>query len=184
VQARVSHAAQQRCLPVNVVDRPRLSSFIMPAIVDRAPSPSPSRPAVRAALARRLRAEIERALGRGRRWRVSPRSSASRCAARSSGRAIAAALDRVFAGHIGELALAGTIRGTARADPPARLDAQRNAPAGMASVGAGPAIRSLDMKLIACCNAPIDRLRPPCFTRGPGDGPARCRTRLCRQAPR
>src|SRR5262249_8118229 len=37
LQARVSLAAQRRCVPVNVVDRPKLSSFIMPAIVDRAP---------------------------------------------------------------------------------------------------------------------------------------------------
>ena len=37
VNDRVSQAAQARGLPVNVVDRPALSSFIMPAIVDRDP---------------------------------------------------------------------------------------------------------------------------------------------------
>ena len=63
LQARVSHAAQQRCVPVNVVDRPHLSSFIMPAIVDRAPiTIAISTGGAAPALARRLRAEIERAL--------------------------------------------------------------------------------------------------------------------------
>jgi uroporphyrin-III C-methyltransferase/precorrin-2 dehydrogenase/sirohydrochlorin ferrochelatase len=63
LQARVSCAAQQRCVPVNVVDRPRLSSFIMPAIVDRAPiTIAISTGGAAPALARRLRAEIERAM--------------------------------------------------------------------------------------------------------------------------
>src|SRR5215831_1434502 len=33
LQTRVSQAAEARCLPVNVVDMPALSSFIMPSIV-------------------------------------------------------------------------------------------------------------------------------------------------------
>ena len=37
VNEAVATAAQQRGLPVNVVDEPRLSSFIMPSIVDRSP---------------------------------------------------------------------------------------------------------------------------------------------------
>ena len=61
LQARVSAAAQARGLPVNVVDRPALSSFIMPAIVDRAPiTIAISTGGAAPALARRIRAEIER----------------------------------------------------------------------------------------------------------------------------
>ena len=37
VNAVVSHAAQQRRIPVNVVDDASLSTFIFPAIIDRAP---------------------------------------------------------------------------------------------------------------------------------------------------
>ena len=37
LDAAVSHAAKSRAIPVNVVDAPGLSTFITPAIVDRAP---------------------------------------------------------------------------------------------------------------------------------------------------
>ena len=65
LQARVSQAAQQRGLPVNVVDRPALSSFTMPAIVDRGPiTIAISTGGAAPALARKIRAEIERAYRR------------------------------------------------------------------------------------------------------------------------
>jgi len=60
VNIAVSRSAQQRQIPVNVVDQPALSSFIFPAIVDRSPlvvavSSAGSSPV----LARRVRAQIE-----------------------------------------------------------------------------------------------------------------------------
>jgi uroporphyrin-III C-methyltransferase/precorrin-2 dehydrogenase/sirohydrochlorin ferrochelatase len=144
LQMRVSHAAQRRCVPVNVVDRPALSSFIMPAIVDRSPitiaiSTGGSAPA----LARRLRAEIERAmpaaLGRMARFAEIFREQVRRTLGEP--RARRRFWDRVFAGRIGELALAGDETG-ARRELIRLLDSARNKaePAiGMVHVvGAGP----------------------------------------------
>ena len=117
LQARVSHAAQQRCVPVNVVDRPALSSFIMPAIVDRAPiTIAISTGGAAPALARRLRAEIERALpaaiGRVARFAEIFREQVRRTL--DQPRARRRFWDRVFAGRIGELALAGDEIGARR----------------------------------------------------------------------
>lgn len=117
LQARVSLAAQQRCLPVNVVDRPRLSSFIMPAIVDRAPvTIAISTGGAAPALARRLRAEIERALpaaiGRLARFADVFRAQVRRTLEQP--RARRRFWDRVFEGRIAELALAGDEIGARR----------------------------------------------------------------------
>ena len=63
---RVSELAQQRRLPVNVVDRPWLSTFIFPSIIDRSPivlavSSSGQSPV----LARMLRAKLESTIPAG-----------------------------------------------------------------------------------------------------------------------
>ena len=110
LQARVSAAAQARGLPVNVVDRPALSSFIMPAIVDRAPiTIAISTGGAAPALARRIRAEIERALpaalGRLARFAEIFREQVRRTLVVP--RARRRFWDRVFEGRVGELALAG-----------------------------------------------------------------------------
>ena len=143
LQARVSLAAQQRCVPVNVVDRPKLSSFIMPAIVDRSPiTIAISTGGAAPALARRLRAEIERAMpaaiGRLARFaeifRVQVRRTLDQPRARRR------FWDKVFEGCIGELALAGDEIG-ARRELIKLLDGARTETptAGMVHlVGAGP----------------------------------------------
>jgi uroporphyrin-III C-methyltransferase/precorrin-2 dehydrogenase/sirohydrochlorin ferrochelatase len=144
IQARVSRAAQARGVPVNVVDTPALSSFIMPAIVDRGPitiaiSTGGSAPA----LARKLRAEIERALpaalGRLARFAEIFRAQVRRTLAEPRARRLF--WDRVFEGRVGELALAGDEVG-ARRELIRLLDSSRSEPApvqGMVHlVGAGP----------------------------------------------
>lgn len=144
LQARASDAARRRCLPVNVVDRPLLSSFIMPAIVDRAPvTIAISTGGAAPALARRLRAEIERALpaaiGRLARFAEIFRQQVRRTLEHPRDRR--RFWDRVFAGRIGELALAGD-EIAARRELIRLLDASRgpaHAGAGMVHlVGAGP----------------------------------------------
>jgi uroporphyrin-III C-methyltransferase/precorrin-2 dehydrogenase/sirohydrochlorin ferrochelatase len=144
LEAKVSSAAQRRGVPVNVVDRPALSSFIMPAIVDRGPiTIAISTGGTAPALARRLRAEIERALpaalGRLARFAEIFREQVRRTLAEP--RARRRFWDRVFEGRVGELALAGDEIG-ARRELIRLLDGARcdRAPAaGMVHlVGAGP----------------------------------------------
>src|SRR6266702_4501011 len=143
LQTRVSVAAQQRCVPVNVVDRPKLSSFIMPAIVDRTPiTIAISTGGAAPALARRLRAEIERAMpaaiGRMARFAEIFREQVRRTL--DQPRARRRFWDRVFSGRIGEMALAGDEIG-ARRELIRLLDSARHeAPTiGMVHlVGAGP----------------------------------------------
>ena len=148
VQARVSLAARLRCLPVNVVDRPGLSSFIMPAIVDRAPiTIAISTDGAAPALARRLRAEIERALpatiGRLARFAEIFREQVRRTL--DEPRARRRFWDRVFGGRIADMALAGDEFG-ARRELIRQLDAARSKTSSVAVcepgmvhlVGAGP----------------------------------------------
>jgi len=148
LQARVAHAARQRCLPVNVVDRPALSSFIMPAIVDRAPiTIAISTDGAAPALARRLRAEIERALpatiGRLARFAEIFREQVRRTL--DEPRARRRFWDRVLEGPIADMALAGDEFG-ARRELIRQLDAARSQDRSAAAreqgmvhlVGAGP----------------------------------------------
>jgi uroporphyrin-III C-methyltransferase / precorrin-2 dehydrogenase / sirohydrochlorin ferrochelatase len=144
LQSRVSHAAQQRGVPINVVDCPLLSSFTMPSIVDRGPvTIAISTDGTAPALARRLRAEIERALpaaiGRLARFAEIFRAQVHRTLAEP--RARRRFWDRVFEGRVGELALAGD-EIAARRELIRMLDGARNPrfPArGMVHiVGSGP----------------------------------------------
>jgi uroporphyrin-III C-methyltransferase / precorrin-2 dehydrogenase / sirohydrochlorin ferrochelatase len=144
LRARVAQAAQQRCIPVNVVDCPALSSFIMPAIVDRAPvTIAVSTGGAAPALARKLKAEIEcavpAAIGRVARFAEIFRDQVRRTLAEP--RARRRFWDRVLQGRVGALALAGD-EVVARRELICLLDAARNEPAasvGMVHlVGAGP----------------------------------------------
>ena len=144
LQGRVSMAAQLRGVPVNVVDNPLLSSFIMPSIVDRGPiTIAISTGGTAPALARKLRAEIERALpaaiGRLARFAEIFRAQVRRTIGEPRARRLF--WDRVFSGRVGELALAGdeiaARRELIRLLDGARRDA--SSAAGMVHlVGAGP----------------------------------------------
>lgn len=110
LQRRVSRTTQARGVPVNVVDTPALSSFIMPAIVDRGPiTIAISTGGAAPGLARKLRSEIERALpasiGRLARFAEVFRAQVRRTVTEPRARRLF--WDRVFEGRVGELALAG-----------------------------------------------------------------------------
>jgi uroporphyrin-III C-methyltransferase/precorrin-2 dehydrogenase/sirohydrochlorin ferrochelatase len=144
LQGRVSQAAEARGVPVNVVDNAALSSFTMPAIVDRGPiTIAISTGGAAPALARKLRAEIERALptaiGRLARFAEIFRAQVRRTLAEPRARRLF--WDRVFEGRVGELALAGD-EIAARRELIRLLDSARSdgapAPGIVHLVGAGP----------------------------------------------
>lgn len=142
-QVCVAQAAQARCIPVNVVDNPILSSCIMPAVVDRGPvTVAVSTGGTAPALARKVRAEIERALpaalGRLALFADIFREQVRRTLREP--RARRRFWDRVFDGRIATLALAGD-EIAARRELIRLLDGARteNEPTGTVHlVGAGP----------------------------------------------
>jgi uroporphyrin-III C-methyltransferase/precorrin-2 dehydrogenase/sirohydrochlorin ferrochelatase len=143
LQEAVSRIAQARSVPVNVVDRPALSSFLMPAIIDRGlVTVAISTGGTAPALARKLRAEIERmlpaALGRVARFADMFRDQVRRTLRDPQARRHF--WDHVFDGRVAAIALAGDETG-ARRELIRLLDAARSAdnPFGMVHhVDAGP----------------------------------------------
>ncbi len=110
VDGAVSRAAQARQVPVNVVDNPALSSFIVPALVDRDPlvigiSSGGAAPV----LARRLRAQLEALLpaGLGRLARFAGAFRSAVEATLPAGPARRRFWETFFAGPLAEQVLAG-----------------------------------------------------------------------------
>lgn len=136
LDARVSADAGRAGVPVNVVDRPLLSSFIMPSIVDRAPvTIAISTGGTAPSLARLLRAEIDRVLpatvGRLARFAETFRDQVKRTLAHPRARRLF--WDRVFEGRIGQMALSGDETG-ARRELIRLLDGARNGTADSGAV--------------------------------------------------
>jgi uroporphyrin-III C-methyltransferase/precorrin-2 dehydrogenase/sirohydrochlorin ferrochelatase len=118
VNGRVSQAAQARGLPVNVVDRPALSSFIMPAIVDRDPvTIAISTGGAAPSLARLIRARIEQtippAIGRLAELAREARTQVARVLRVPATRR--RFWDEALQGRVAELALAGDMAAARRA---------------------------------------------------------------------
>ena len=114
LDAAVYVAARAREIPVNVVDRPALCTFVWPAIVDRDPlSVAITSGGVAPVLARRVRARIEGLLppGIGALARFADRFRTAVKATRASGVGRRRFWERFFAGPIAEQVLAGDERG-------------------------------------------------------------------------
>lgn len=142
MNARVSAAARERRIPVNVADDPELSTFILPAIVDRSPvlvavGSQGSAPV----LARRLRAQLEALLptrlGALARFAGARRRSVQHGLPAIERRPF---WERIFAGRIGAQVLAGDESGAAAAfDAELHACRARGARVGeVYLVGAGP----------------------------------------------
>ena len=143
VDRRVSAAARAAGVPVNVVDRPDLSSFIMPAIVDRGPvvigiSSAGTAPV----LARQVRARIESLLPDGL-GRLAGFADSFRSAVKATigdARARRRFWERFFDGPVARAVLRGDVH-TARERMVALIngpEAARRLAGAVSIVGAGP----------------------------------------------
>ncbi len=142
----LSAACQARGIPVNVVDRPALCSFLVPAIVDRDPvTIAVGTGGAAPVLARMVRQRIEAALppGLGRLAALADRFKAAVRRALPDIAARRRFLDRVLAGPVAELAMAGRTAEAEAGFARALQDADA-APQGMVFlVGAGPGAADL-----------------------------------------
>jgi len=135
-----------RGVPVNIVDRPSLCSFVMPAIVDRAPltigiSTGGAAPVLARLVRARIEAVLPPALGRlaalAERFKAALRTALPDLAARRR------FLDAVLTGPVADLALAGREAEAEGAFAAALAGAQAR-PAGVVHlVGAGPGAADL-----------------------------------------
>lgn len=113
IDAAASAAARAEGVPVNVIDAPALSTFIMPAIVDRDPiTVAISSAGTSPVLARQIRARIEAMLpaNLGALARFAQRFRGAVAAVRPDGRARRRFWERFFNGPIAALVLAGDER--------------------------------------------------------------------------
>jgi uroporphyrin-III C-methyltransferase/precorrin-2 dehydrogenase/sirohydrochlorin ferrochelatase len=134
----LSEAARAACVPVNVVDRPELCSFIMPAIIDRDPVVvAVSTGGAAPVLARLLRARIEAALapGIGRLAAVAGSVAADLRRRLPDVGQRRRVLERAFSGATAELAFAGR-EAEARASLLAAADEAAPAPGFVHFIGA------------------------------------------------
>ncbi|WP_426956638.1 siroheme synthase CysG [Muricoccus radiodurans] len=142
----LSAACMARGVPVNIVDRPALCSFVMPAIVDRDPvtigiSTGGAAPVLARLVRARIEAVLPPALGRiaamAERFKARVRAALPDVAARRR------FLDSVLTGPVADLAVAGR---EAEADSgfAVALNAAETRPAGIVHlVGAGPGAADL-----------------------------------------
>ena len=139
--AALSAAAQARAIPVNIVDHPALCSYFSAATIHREPITIAIGTAGTApALARLVRARIEALLpaNLGDLAAFAGRFSARIRTALPALSARRALLDRLFAGRIGELVLAGETTAAEAALTAALADAPASLPGIVHLVGAGP----------------------------------------------
>lgn len=140
----LSAEARRRGVPVNIVDRPALCSFIMPAIIDRAPvTIAVSTGGDAPVLARLLRARIEGVIppAYGRLATLAGRLREELRARLPDLPRRRAALERILSGRAAELVFAGD---EAAAEAEARRQMEAATPTGaVALVGAGPGAADL-----------------------------------------
>jgi uroporphyrin-III C-methyltransferase/precorrin-2 dehydrogenase/sirohydrochlorin ferrochelatase len=148
INARVSAAARQRSIPVNVVDDPDASTFIFPAIVDRSPViVAVSSGGQAPVLARQVREQIEAllptALGALGRFMGARRKAVRRALSTPARRAF---WERIVKGTVGARVLKGDESGAKEAFERELLTSQLTNSAGTGSnalgecylIGAGP----------------------------------------------
>jgi uroporphyrin-III C-methyltransferase/precorrin-2 dehydrogenase/sirohydrochlorin ferrochelatase len=143
VNRAVAEAARQRSIPVNVVDDPELSTFIVPAIVDRSPVTIAISSGGRSpTLARLLRARLETLIpfAYGRLARLAHDLRAAVAGSLADARTRRGYWERILLGPVAELVFAGQ-EGRARSEALRELErtsAETGVLGDVVLVGAGP----------------------------------------------